>query len=278
MSRFKKLNKGFAIVLVLVLSAVLMLTSVSLYRSGHQYNYNIKKSFGELQAYYMALAAIQHAQLKVKYFPTELYDASEYSKGKNPMFDFTILSDSKYKKMSPIVQSEYASVVPHFHKASMSNLGPRFISDGTFSTYSTEKWFQLQSLDPKDSNLVVASWFPSGWPVDDKFKPVKNSDIYLWKYAHDITNLKAIQPALACDASKVATKVDKLDITVGGAKVKLPYEAEYQVQNMRVLSTANQQRLNEEVVSFVGVGSILLSPTAKPITCKITKRIKVRRN
>lgn len=256
------------------MSSVLLLTSVYLLKSGSQYNSNIIKSFGKLQAYYMAVAAMQHAQLKVKYFPTELYDASEYSKGKNPMFDFTILSDSEYSSMSPIAKNEYSQTSPHFHKATMSNLGPRFISDGSLSTNALGKWFQLSSLDVKDSNTGQASWFPSGWPKDKKLKSVKNSDIYLWKYSRDITNIRSYQPALACDNTQVASNKGKLDITTSS---KLPYEGTYEISEISVLSTKAQKRLNEEIVSFTGVGSIKLTSNGTPITCEITQRIKVRR-
>lgn len=255
------------------MSSVLLLTSVYLFKSGSQYNANIIKSFGKLQAYYMAVAAIQHVQLKVKYFPTELYDASEYSKGKNPMFDFTILSDTEYNSMSPIVKGEYSSTSPHFRKASISNQGPRFISDGKLSPDPLEQWFQLDSLDAKDSDLIEASWFPSGWPKDKNLNPVKNSDIYLWKYARDITNLKSYQPALACDNTQVAPNKDKLDITVSN---KLPYEGTYEISEISVMSTKAQKRLNEEIVSFTGVGSVKLTSNGTPINCEITKRIKVR--
>lgn len=269
-----KEKNGFAVVLVLVLSSILLLTSISLFRTSKEYNAHVKNDFSELQAYYMAVAAIQHTQLKVKYFPTELYDASEFSLGKNPMFDFSILSDGEYDALSPIIKSEYSSVSPHFRKVSPNNAGPRFITAGTMSTDNNEKWFQLQSLAPEDSNLVVGAWFPDGWPKDRNFQPVKNSDLYLWKYAKDISNLKEIQPALSCDADKVAAKPDTLDVS---ASNELPYEATYQIAEIKVLSTTDQKRLNEEVVSFLGVGSIKVPVTGEIITYEINKKIKVRR-
>ncbi|MBU1108008.1 MAG: hypothetical protein KKB51_15150 [Candidatus Riflebacteria bacterium] len=269
-----KEKKGFAIALVLVLSSILLLTSITLFRTGREYNAHVKNDFSELQAYYMAVSAIQHTQLKVKYFPTELYDASEFSLGKNPMFDFSILSNDEYDSLSPMVKSEYSSVSPHFRKASPNNSGPRFLSAGTMSTDNNEKWFQLNSLDSADANLVDSSWFSDGWPKDKKFQPIKNSDLYLWKYARDIANLKDIQPALSCDAGKVSANPNSLDVSSSN---ELPYEATYQIVDIRVISTTDQKRLNEEVVSFTGVGSIKVPVTGEIITYEINKKIKVRR-
>ncbi len=270
----KSRKSGFAVVLVLVLSSILLLTAISLFKTSSQYNAHMKKDFGELQAYYMAVGAIQHTQLKVKYFPTELYDASEFSLGKNPMFDFTILSDDEYNALSPILKSEFSSVSPHFRKASVNNAGPRFLSAGALSDDATERWFQLKSLDPEDRDLTEGAWFPSGWPKDKNLNPVKNSDLYLWKYARDICNLNGIQPSLSCDNAKVTTSYDKLDVSSSN---ELPYEGTYQISEIKVLSTTDQKRLNEEVVSFTGVGSIKVPGTGEIVTYEITKKIKVRR-
>ena len=136
-----KRKRGFAVALVLVLCSILLLTVASMFRTSREYNEHVKQDFRELQAYYMAVAAIQHAQLKVKFFPTELYDASEFSLGKNPMFDFTILSDTEYNNLAPLVRSEYSSVSPHFRKACLNNPGPRFISEGVPAADENEKWF-----------------------------------------------------------------------------------------------------------------------------------------
>jgi hypothetical protein len=222
----------------------------------------------------MAVAAIQHAQLKVKFFPTELYDASEISLGKNPMFDFTILSSQEYNALSPIVKSEYSSLAPHFRKACAKNMGPRFISAGTLLSDENNKWFQLQTLDAADTNLVMDSWFADGWPKDKNLKPLKNSDLYLWKYAKDVCNLNNIQPALACDTDKVTPNPDALDISTSD---KLPYEGTYQIAEIKVLSKTDQKRLNEEVVAFTGVGSIKVPGKGEIVTYEITKKIKVRR-
>jgi hypothetical protein len=47
----------------------------------------------EKQAFFASRSAIQHFLLKAKLFPTELYDAVEISKGKNPLFNFTEFPD-----------------------------------------------------------------------------------------------------------------------------------------------------------------------------------------
>jgi hypothetical protein len=96
----------------------------------------------------------------------------------------------------------------------------------------------------------------------------------LWKYARDICNLNGIQPALSCDNSKVTANYDDLDVSSSN---ELPYECTYQISEIKVLSTTDQKRLNEEVVSYTGVGSIKEPGTGKVVTFEINKKIKVRR-
>lgn len=193
-----------ALFIAMLITGILFITVMANFQTGKQYRYVMKKSFLEFQAQYMAQAALQHVELKIRYFPTELIDASDLSKGRNPFFDFTELGATEYGNLAPIRQGEYkqdpVDSNMYFHVASPFNMGPRFISEGTISTNNSKKWFELETLDAQDTaptnfGAKESLWFPSGWPTLDGNK-VKNSDLYLWKFFSDINTDAAIQPAL----------------------------------------------------------------------------------
>jgi|GEM_PF-1642537 len=270
-------RSGMALIIVLILTSILMISSLSLFRAGKEYRNQIRKAVREVQAQYMAASALQHAELKVRYFPTELYDASEYSQGKNPYFDFTELTDTEYNNLAPERKGDYYENTPHFRRATQFNNGPRFISDGTISADSTLKWFHLTQLDTQDTDPALfpaAAWFPTdGWPKEDDGKLVLNSNLYLWKYRYDITNRDTVQPALACATS---TTIDplKFDISTDNG---FPYNGFYEVVKMNVLSIEGQKRMNREAIQITAVGNIFDPITNERYSQRLQKVIRVNR-
>ena len=266
------------VVLVLALSGILLIGALSTFFTGRQYRTFQKKSHLSVQAFFMAQACLQHAELKIRFFPTELYDASEYSLGKNPYFDFSEITSTDYSKLAAVRKLEYkpSNNDPanyYMHIACSFNPGPRFLSEGGLST--TESWFQLSALDPKDSSPANFSakevkWFPQdGWPVIDGIE-VPNSDLYLWKFAFDITNRKKdngdeIQPTLTC------TRSNNFNIGVQNA---IPYTGLYETKKIQVLSMKEHRRLNQEAVKIVAVGKVvdpISGETAEEVLEKIIK-------
>lgn len=81
-------RRGVAI--FVVMSAVLVLGAFAaiLWSSKSQSQAPLEQSFEKRQAEYLAKGAQQHALLKARLLPTELYDAISYSIGRNPYFDF----------------------------------------------------------------------------------------------------------------------------------------------------------------------------------------------
>lgn len=278
-------SSGMALIIVLALSTILLISALSLFKSGQQYRFQISRAKLELQAQYMAMSALQHAELKVRYFPTELYDASEYSLGKNPFFDFTELSDASYTALSAIRKAEYGSASPYFHRACSANAGPRFISEGTLSTDNQGKWFNLVNLDAYDKNPSnfsgkAAAWFPSTkwpgtWPTEEDSSLVANSDLYLWKFRSDISTLASCQAALNCE---FPTPVNPFTYDINDINARTPYDSRYEVIKIRVLSVEGQQRMNQEAVKItaIGVAKDPISPANQMIQ-KLDKIIKVTR-
>lgn len=82
-----------AIPLVLVFATALGIVATYLIKSTQQYNRSNLTSFSQLQAHFTARAGIEHAMLKIKFLHRELYDAICLAQGRNPLFDFTQITD-----------------------------------------------------------------------------------------------------------------------------------------------------------------------------------------
>lgn len=86
-------RKAMAIPLVLIFATILGLVSTFILKSSQQYNKSNQTSFAQLQSYFVARAGVEHAMIKIKYLHRELYDAICLSQGRNPLFDFSLITD-----------------------------------------------------------------------------------------------------------------------------------------------------------------------------------------
>ena len=92
MNRHKK-RSGMAIPMVLVFATALGIVATYIIKNTMQYNRSNVTSFAQLQAHFTARAGIEHAMLKIKFLHRELYDAICLAQGRNPLFDFTQVTD-----------------------------------------------------------------------------------------------------------------------------------------------------------------------------------------
>lgn len=86
-------RKGMAIPIVLIFATIMGIVSLFLFKSAKNYNRQNLTSFAQLQSYFVARAGVEHAMLKIKYLNRELYDAICLSQGRNPLFDFSQITD-----------------------------------------------------------------------------------------------------------------------------------------------------------------------------------------
>ena len=86
-------KKGMAIPVVLIFATIMGIVSAFLIRGAREHNRQIQTSFTQLQSYFVARAGVEHAMLKIKYLHRELYDAICMSQGRNPLFDFSLITD-----------------------------------------------------------------------------------------------------------------------------------------------------------------------------------------
>ena len=88
-------KQGMAIPLVLIFATIMGIVSTFLIKNAQQHNKQNQTSFAQLQSYFVARAGVEHAMIKIKYLHRELYDAICMSQGRNPLFDFSLITDPR---------------------------------------------------------------------------------------------------------------------------------------------------------------------------------------
>ncbi|MBI3037895.1 hypothetical protein HYY75_02430 [bacterium] len=82
-------QRGMAIAIVLIFALSMSILGMFILRNTQQHYRENLKTANQLQAYFVAKAGLEHALLKIKYLPRELYDAACLSQGRNPLYDFS---------------------------------------------------------------------------------------------------------------------------------------------------------------------------------------------
>jgi hypothetical protein len=256
-------RKGMAIVLALIVSFVLLVMFMALNMRQSNTAAHNKLTLQDRQATFAARAAMQHFLLKIKLFPTELYDAVELVQGKNPMCDFTEFD--KKNDLNNDVFAEYAipgkkpvyiKIWPN--KEFDINNQPKyfyhsipgkdaFIRLGSFN--NPDYRFLLKgsaTSDPKNKYLV-----PNAPGAD--LKP----DKYLKYYIRDITNTKAlsgaIQPTLEMIIDSDLQKIKDFDIAKTNG---YPYTLNYFVSDVKIQTIEGLRKYGEEAIEVVLEGTV----------------------
>jgi hypothetical protein len=86
----RKSRGGFAIFLVVMITAVISVFASIVFFQSRQTRYQGEEKRDRAQAQFLARGAENHLLLKFKLLPAELYEAVSYAVGRNPFFDFSI--------------------------------------------------------------------------------------------------------------------------------------------------------------------------------------------
>lgn len=265
-------RRGVAIVIALFFSfCMLILFLTMLYRQSTTSGHN-RLTIQERQAFFASRAAIQHFLLKAKLFPTELYDAVEFSQGKNPMCNFTefegsFSGDAAFEPMSsnpdvfvrfkPQRELDINKKPKYFYHplagkdafirlSSFHNPDYRFLAPGMAST------------DPESRYLK-----PN--PPAVNLKPGK----YLRYYVRDCTNMivdgTRIQPALEIVTDKKIKKITDWDVATNDG---YPYTMSYRVNDVKIQSIKGLRKYGEEAIEISVEGQI------KDFQGKITNQVQ----
>ncbi len=230
-------KQGMAIPIVLLFATIMGLVSTFLIRSARQYNKQNQTSFAQLQSYFIARAGVEHTLLKVKYLHRELYDAICLSQGRNPLFDFSLITDitspeSAIKQYNPGPIFLYSS-------GQFENTGiftPSFVINNSQGNNVQKKWLEIFESDitsvPSDTNKDEGKKINSvldltNLPSDMK-DPFKNAQYSL--------------SDLAIAASEVKENSGKVDNSV---------VVEFKITS--VLKTSREEDFNFEIKKSVKV-------------------------
>jgi len=219
------LKRGSAILIAISVVVILLILETYLMQQTRNTIRMRSKNTAELQSLYAAKAAIQHALLKCRLMPTQLYDATCFSLGKNPYFDFT-----EYKT-KPIDIFPTIQLGNHYIKlASELNPGPRFITkgNGLAQIDEYEKWNRINGFSQNDLKKTANI---NPWPKDLKDLDIPNPAIYLWKFCDDIK--------FDSDQTKIAS---------------YPYKFQYNIEEIKISSQQNQKKYDIDAIEIYAAG------------------------
>ncbi|MDN5278728.1 MAG: hypothetical protein PWR01_2693 [Clostridiales bacterium] len=267
-------RRGVAIVIALFFSFCMLILFVSMIYQRSSTSGHNKLAIQERQAFFASRAAIQHFLLKAKLFPTELYDAVEFSQGKNPLCNFTEF-EGTYKGSSAF---EPMSSNPDVYV--------RVYPQKELDLYKKPKYFYYP-LPGKDAFIRLASYHNPDYrflapglaesdPETRYIKPSKPSpelkpDKFLKYYFRDCTNMmidgSRIQPALEMVIDKKIKKITDWDVATNDG---YPYTMNYIVNDVAIQSIKGLRKYGEEAIEIAVEGQI------KDFQGKITNQVQKR--
>ncbi|MFZ2959160.1 MAG: hypothetical protein WA705_19920 [Candidatus Ozemobacteraceae bacterium] len=255
-------RQGMAIVIALFFAFSLLILFFGMYTMNRNVTSHNRLSLQNQQAFFAARAALQHLLLKAKLFPTELYDAVEFSQGKNPLFDFT-----EY----PLTCDGQTAFEPF---PTQPTLFQRVKPSTELGMNGQPKFFYINFQDRQDVFVRIGNYFNPEFrflapnsvrssPMSQKYThpdisafASTNPDKFLKYFIRDCTNgqvdSKILQPVLVMN--KAANLKTAKDFKI--ADEGLPYTMSYAVEEIKVGSLKDLRRYNEEAIEMRVVGSI----------------------
>ncbi|MBI2944122.1 MAG: hypothetical protein HYY25_07965 [Candidatus Wallbacteria bacterium] len=223
---------GFAIFIVILVSIVLSVFAVILWSiesgSSHETELIIEKK----QAEYLAKGAQQHALLKFRYLPTELYDAVAYSIGKNPYYDF-----GRPLKAGGALDS-------------LLNPGPMFFT-GTKDPLTNPAAAAVPIINRSGDNIFAppsgVSGFPSSGTAEDQMKYL------LTFYEADIAT---DYPGGGKDDSIVVVTSEPHNDIAMGAGWRDPFFGSYVVESLAILGLTGGKLYDKDSILLTTRGQV----------------------
>lgn len=257
----KNSKRGMAIVISLVVSFCLLLLFVALnMRQSSTASHN-QITLQERQALFAARAAMQHFLLKIKLFPTELYDAVELAQGKNPIFDF-----SEFEAKNETNDNTFVS----YSIPGKESVYIRVLPSKEYDMYGQPKYF-YHPLPGKDAFIRLGSFTnpdyrfllknsASSDPEKRYLNPVAppkelKADKYLQYFIRDCTNQSLLsanlQPVLDMTINSEISKIKDFDIAQNDG---YPYTMNYNVSEVKIQSIQGLRKYGEEALEITVEG------------------------
>lgn len=274
----KSQNKGMMIVIALVFSFCLLILIVGMFFHHKNVAQHNRISIEQQQAFFAARAAIQHLLVKAKLFPTELYDAVEFTAGKNPLCDFTEFQGANnfaliqgftniYKRIKPQEEQD-VNKKPKYFYIKLAGYDDIYIKIGSY--YNPDYRFLAPNLaHPDPSKKYTTPKKPQ-----DVYPDIK-PDKYIKYYIRDCTNMsvdgKILQPALVMNIAVGIKNPNEWDILKSEG---YPYTMQYKVNNISIQAMKELRRYNEEAIEIEVEGTIYnfkFDPTKPNLGGKFTQ-------
>ncbi|RCK79280.1 MAG: hypothetical protein OZSIB_0151 [Candidatus Ozemobacter sibiricus] len=253
-------RRGMAIVIALFFAFCLMILVAGMLFQHKNVAQHNRMSLEQQQAFFAARAAIQHFLLKAKLFPTELYDAVEFSVGKNPLCDFSEFSGSENFQLVKGFSGVYVRKLPaeeldvnrkpKYFYIKLAGQDDVFIKMGSF--YNPDYRYLgpgLAQADPKKKYTQ---------PINPQvaYGDVK-ADKFLRYFIRDCTNArvdgKRLQPALEMLIGPGVNTATSWKIATSEG---YPYTMTYKVNRVSLQAMKELRRYNEEAIEIEVEGTI----------------------
>ncbi|MGM0598472.1 MAG: hypothetical protein ACQETH_01530 [Candidatus Rifleibacteriota bacterium] len=283
MKDLKATNKkrGVAIVIAIFFSFCMLILFVTMIFQRTETAGHNKLTVEDRQAFFASRAAIQHFLVKAKLFPTELYDAVEFSLGKNPLCNFTEFSGTYQgsNAFEPMSSKPEVYVRVHPTRELDINKKPKYFY---FPLPNTNAFIRLGSFHNPDYRFLA-----KGLATNDlksryikPKRPAKNlkPHKYLKYYIRDCTNMivdnTRMQPPLEIVIDNDIKKITDWDVATNEG---YPYTLQYRVQNVEIQSIKGLRKYGEEAIEIAVEGQTKnfqgkLASQIQKKTEKITRR------
>ena len=185
MIKLKLNRKGSAIAFALLIAIILLISEFYLMNQNSNNLLIRKHNINNLQSYFAAKSAIQHAMLKCQIMPTQLYDAASFAAARNPYFDF-----GEYAEMpaAAFKNKFFSGENVYIKLANNINPGPRFLTNSIKADYSSLNTWSEVSKVPNNAKDYL-----NKFREDITFNSKESkSFVYPYIFSYDVTDLSVI--------------------------------------------------------------------------------------
>lgn len=239
-------REGFAIFIVLIVALLLGGLATILWTSGGgSAAATTEQSFEKYQAEFLAKGAQQHALLKCRLLPTELYDAVSYSIGRNPYYDFGLGLKAPLDDPNTISGVD-ASRAP----------GPMF--------YTGQNTIRLKP-DPPDGTTPSRILVDRSGNVSEGTGYEDRMYLPLAMFTFDISTLFP-DPSSPANSVVVVDSASHPDKAFGNEEWRDPFIGNYKVQTLRILGLQGGRRYDRDTMLLTTVGSVKRSGQISLVT------------
>lgn len=224
-------RQGVALFVVMSVVLVLGAFAAMLWSNRGQAQAPQEQTFEKRQAEFLAKGAQQHALLKCRLLPTELYDAVSYSIGRNPYFDFGLGLQQDLESGGTKLSAVDAD----------RNPGPMFFTGSATVT---------RQEDPENAGEYLLKIQRSNTEGDSQW----TMNGLLTMFTHDIATLFPV--ATKDEAIVVVDSRAHRDLAMGVDDWRDPFIGNYKVEQLRILGLQGGRRYDRDTMLLTTIGSV----------------------